>query len=207
MRGFAQLMMHKTEIVGASDQIHARLKRSETTSGMTGFARQAGQPFPKGAVQALDKSRVEGHPPSRAQEQLLCLLQETMGHSAHDLHHALFLASFDHRANVQLRPDLQARSSNSRRPLDLLTERSADAARICAPAVCYHQQRSQASSTPANLGQQAVGQAAITPAGPRLLSTSASKPSWPIPSRRSSGILSPEFHRLERASGPVARVQ
>src|SRR5690348_5963714 len=48
MPGFAQLMMHKTEIVGASDQMHPRLKRSEATGSMAGFARPAGQPFPEG---------------------------------------------------------------------------------------------------------------------------------------------------------------
>ena len=72
MRGFAQLMMHKTEIGGPSDQIHARLKRSETTRGMAGFARQAGQPFPEGSIQALDKSRVEAPTTMREQKQLLC---------------------------------------------------------------------------------------------------------------------------------------
>lgn len=106
MRGFAQLMMHKTEIVGASNQIHPRLKRSETTSGMTGFARQAGQPFPEGSIQALDKSRVEAHATMREQKQLLCLGQQAMGHPSRDLDDPLFLGPLDHRANVQLRPDL-----------------------------------------------------------------------------------------------------
>src|SRR5258707_4981503 len=64
MLGFAQLVMHQTEIVGASDQIHAGLKGSETTGGMTRFARQAGQSLPEGAIQALDKSGVEDHRPS-----------------------------------------------------------------------------------------------------------------------------------------------
>ena len=59
MFGPAQLMMRKTEIVAASDQIHAGLQCEYPTSGMTGFARQAGQPFAERSIQALDKSSVE----------------------------------------------------------------------------------------------------------------------------------------------------
>src|SRR4051812_16636533 len=134
MRRFAQLMMHKTEVVAASDQIHARLKRSETTSGMTRFACQAGQPFSKGAIQALDKSGIEDCTPLRALEQFLCLLHHPMGHLSRDLDHPLFLGVLDDRPNVQLRPNLQACSPNSLGVLDLLTERSADAPRIGSPA-------------------------------------------------------------------------
>ena len=106
MRGFAQLMMRKTEIVGASDQIHPRLKRSQATGRMAGFARQASQPFPEGAIQALDKSRVEAPTTMREQKQLLCLGQQAMGHPSRDLDDPLVLGPLDHRANVQLRPDL-----------------------------------------------------------------------------------------------------
>ncbi len=162
MRRFAQLMMHKTKVVAASDQIHASLKRSQTTSGMTRFARQAGQPFSKGAIQAFDKSRIEDRAPLRALEQRSCLLQHPMGHLSRDLDHPLFLGVLDDCPNVQLRPDLQARSPSSLGVLDLLTERSADAPRIGSPAVGQHQQRSQAGCAAANLGHQAVGQAAIT---------------------------------------------
>ena len=35
MQGLTQLMMHKAEIVGATDQIPARLKRFTAVSGMT----------------------------------------------------------------------------------------------------------------------------------------------------------------------------
>src|SRR5207244_4792897 len=71
MRGFAQLMMGKTEIVGTSDQIHPRLKRSQATGSMAGFARQAGQPFAEGSIQALDKSRVEDAASLRLHQQFL----------------------------------------------------------------------------------------------------------------------------------------
>src|SRR5882724_4111151 len=51
MRGFAQLMVNHTEIVGASNQIHARFKRMEAVSGVTRFARQTCQPLPKRPIQ------------------------------------------------------------------------------------------------------------------------------------------------------------
>ena len=130
MRGFAQLMMHKTEIVGASDQIHPRLKRSEATGSMAGFARQAGQPFPEGSVEALDKSRVEDYATMRELKQLLCLGQQAVGHPSRDLDDPLFLRPLDHRANVQLWPHLQTRSPNSTRLLHLLAERAADTAGV-----------------------------------------------------------------------------
>ncbi len=122
--------MRKTEIVAASDQIHPRLKGSETTSGMTRLPRQARQPFSKRRIQAFDKRCVEYHAPSRENKQSFCLLNEAMSHPAGDLDHALFLGALDHRANVQLRPDLQAGSPDSLGLFDLLSERSTDAARV-----------------------------------------------------------------------------
>src|SRR5205823_9039760 len=65
MLGFAQFMMRKTEIVGASNQVHARFQRLEATSSMTRFAGQARQPFAKGGIQALDKGCVEDAPSLR----------------------------------------------------------------------------------------------------------------------------------------------
>jgi len=102
MRGFAQLMMRKTEMVGTSDQIHPRLKRSQATGSMAGLARQAGQPFPEGSIQALDKSGVEDRATLREQKQFLCLGQQAMGHPSGDLDDPLVLGPLDHRANGQL---------------------------------------------------------------------------------------------------------
>ncbi len=154
--------MRETEIVAASDQIHARLKSFEATGGMTRSARQARQPLPERCIQAFNKSRVEDYAPSRTLQQLLSLRQQTMSHPPRDLDDPFVLRSLDHGANVQLRPDLQARSSNSRSSLDLLSERSAYAARIGTPAVCQHKEGAQGSRASANLGHQAVSQAAIT---------------------------------------------
>jgi len=52
-------MVRKTEIVGAPNQVHAHLQSLEATSGVTRFARQAGQSFSKGAIQPFDESGVE----------------------------------------------------------------------------------------------------------------------------------------------------
>ena len=162
MLGFAQLMMRETEIVGASDQIHASLKSFEGTRGMTRPAGQARQPLPERSIQAFNKRGVEDCTPSRTLQQLLGLRQQTMSHPSRDLDDPFFLRSLDHRANVQLWPDLQARSSNPRRSLDLLAECSTDAARIRAPTVGQHEEGAQGNRASANLGHQAIGQAAIT---------------------------------------------
>jgi hypothetical protein len=102
MLGFAQLMMRETEIVGASDQIHASLKSFEGTRGMTRPAGQARQPLPERSIQAFNKRGVEDCTPSRTLQQLLGLRQQTMSHPSRDLDDPFFLRSLDHRANVQL---------------------------------------------------------------------------------------------------------
>jgi len=128
MFDFRELMMGKTEIVAAPDQIHPRLQSEDPTGRMTRFARQARQPFSKGAIQTLDKSRVEDHPTPRTVKQLLRVSQQTVSHPTGNLHHPFFLRPLDHGTNRQLWPDLQARSPDSFCKLHLLTERPADAA-------------------------------------------------------------------------------
>src|SRR6266567_2621809 len=165
-------MMRETEIVAASDQIHARLKSFEATGGMTRSARQARQPLPERCIQAFNKSRVEDYAPSRTLQQLLSLRQQTMSHPPRDLDDPFVLRSLDHGANVQLRPDLQARSSNSR---SLSTQGGgARKPRIGEPGT--------------SSGQPGRDHARAEPPHP---TTGGSKPSWPIPSKRPSCILSP----------------
>ncbi len=162
MVGLAQLMMRKTEIVAASDQIHTSLQGDHPTSGMTGFTRQAGQPFPERSIQALDESSVEDAATLGEQKQFLRLGYHPMGHLARDLDYPLFLGPLDHCANVQLRPNLQTGSPDSAALLDLLAEGSTNTVGVGTPAVCQHQQREHRLGRSANLGHQAVGQAAIT---------------------------------------------
>jgi hypothetical protein len=162
MFGFAQLMMGKTDIVGASDQIHPGLKGSEATSGMARFARQAGQPFPQRAIQTEGNGRVEDRASLRALQQVLRLHQYPVSHLPRDVDHPLVLGVLEDCATVQVWPDLSAGSSHSRRPLLLLWERSAHAAGIRAPAVGQDQQGAQAGGTATNLLHQALGQAAIS---------------------------------------------
>ncbi len=68
MFGPAQLMMRETEIVAASDQIHAARQCEQPASGMTGFARQAGQPFSERSIQAFDKSGIQDAATMREQK-------------------------------------------------------------------------------------------------------------------------------------------
>src|SRR5258708_19336289 len=102
MGGFAQLMMRQTEIVGASDQIHPRLKGSEAMSSMTRFAGQARQPFAKGSIQALDKRRIEDTSSLRLHQQVLRLGQQTRAHPAGDLTNPLVLAPLVPLPNLHL---------------------------------------------------------------------------------------------------------
>ena len=139
MFGFAQLMMRKTEIVAASDQIHTGLQRVHPTSGMTGFTCQAGQPFPERSIQTLDESSIQDAATLGEQKQFLRLSYRPMGHLARDLDHSLFLGSLDYRANLQLRPDPQTGSPNSTVLLDLLTEGPTNTVGVGTPAVCQHQ--------------------------------------------------------------------
>src|SRR5579859_2269169 len=155
-------MMGKAEVIGAADQIHACLKRSEATSSMTRFARQASQPFAKRSIEALDKSGIEGRASLRALEQPLCLLDHPISHVPRDLDDPFFLRALDHRSNVQLRPDLQARSSHSCGSLDLLAEREAYAAWIRAPAIGQHEKGLQGRCASTHLRHQAISQDAIT---------------------------------------------
>lgn len=208
MFGLTQLMMRKTEIGAASDQIHPRLQSEEPTGGMTRLARQAGQPFAKGGIQALDKSRVEDRAPLRALEQLLRLHQHPMGHLPRDLDHPLFLGVLDDRPNVQLWPDLQTRSSDSMSLFDFLSECSANTVGIGSPPVCHHEQREHRGRTSAHVLEQLVSQAAITRAPDHAC--------YPQARRNHHGqshpddhlaSFHPNAHRLERAQGPVALVQ
>ena len=162
MFGLAQLMMRKTEIVTASDQIHARLKRLETMGGMTGFAREGGQPLSEGSIQALDKSRVEDAAPAREQEQPLSLSHQPMRHFAGNLHHAFFLCALDDRSDMQVCPDLQTGSPHSTGLFDLLSKGAANTAWIRTPPICQDQKRAQCLGRSADLLHQVVSQAAIT---------------------------------------------
>src|SRR5258708_37837927 len=100
MGGFAQLMMRQTEIVGASDQIHPRLKGSEAMSSMTRLAGQARQPCAKGASQALDKRRIEHTSSLRLHQQALSLVQQTRGHPAGHRNDRLALSAARTGANA-----------------------------------------------------------------------------------------------------------
>ena len=158
MLGFAQLMMRETEIVGASDQIHARLKRFEAMSGMTRAAGQARQPLPERSIQAFNKRGVEDGTPLRTLQQLLGLRQQTMSHAPRDLDDPFFLRSLDHGCNHDIRPCHQAGSSSAHRLFHFLAQGPPNAARIGRPPIRADQQRTQWLTTGSDLGQQAICQ-------------------------------------------------
>ena len=104
--GLPQLVMGHTEIVGAANQVHARVQSVQARSCVPTFARQTGESLTEGSIQAFDKSGIEHVPPTRELKQLLCLIEQTISHLAGNLHDSLFLRSLDDRSNVQVRPDL-----------------------------------------------------------------------------------------------------
>jgi hypothetical protein len=162
MLGLREFMMREAEVVGASDQIHPGLKRFEPAGRLTRAACQVRHPLSEGRIQTLNESGVENAAPARSLQQVLCRLKQPMSHAPRHLDHTLFLGALDDRSDVQLGPDLQTRSSRPCCPLDLLTERSLDAAWIGTPAVCQHEQGTQGKHTSANLSEQLVSQASIT---------------------------------------------
>lgn len=186
MVGLAQLMMGKTEIVTASNQIHPSLQCRQTTSRMTGFARERGQSLPEGSIQALDKRRVEDVATVREHKQPLSLSHQTMRHLASNLNHPFFLCSLDHCSDVQVWPDLQIGSSHSAGLLDLLPESPTNTVGIGTPAVCQEKQGAQSLSRSANLLHQAISQATIT----RKLNHS----SQPQARRNHHGQTHPGYH-------------
>jgi hypothetical protein len=154
--------MDHTPIVGTANQIHPRVQRLQTGSGVTTFARQARQAFPKGAIQALDKRGIEIFPSTRASQQIGGTLQQSSGHGARDFHHPLLFGPLDDRANVQAGPPLQTRSAWPWRGFDLLTKRPANTAGIRRPSVGQHEQRTQFQSGSANLLEQRISQSLIS---------------------------------------------
>ncbi len=99
-------MMRQTEIVGAANQIHARMQSLQARSCVPTFAGQACQSLTHGSIQAFDKSCIKHVSPTRELEQLLCLIEQAMNHLSGDLHDSFLLRSLDHCANVQVRPYL-----------------------------------------------------------------------------------------------------
>ena len=104
MLGFTHFLMCTTEIVGAANQVHARVQSLQARSRVPTLAGQARQSRASGSIQAFNKSRIEYLPPTRELEQLLCLRKQTVSHLAGDLYHPLFLRSLDDGSNAEVRP-------------------------------------------------------------------------------------------------------
>jgi len=157
-----ECLMNNAEIVRHPNQIHARLESMQARSRVSRFAREARQPFAKGAIQPLDKGGIQDLAATRPGQQMLRSFQQPMCHRSSDLHNALFLRPLDNGANVQVWPDLQARSAWAGCGFDLLAKRAANTARICWPAIGQDQERAQPLGASANLLKQGIGQALVS---------------------------------------------
>jgi len=62
--GLTQFVMRHTEIVGAANQVHARVQSVQARSCVPTFARQTGQSLTEGSIQAFDKRGIEHVPPT-----------------------------------------------------------------------------------------------------------------------------------------------
>ena len=148
--GFAELLMGPTEIVGAANQGHPAVQRLDARSRMPTLAREARESRASGAIQALDKGRIEHASATRKLKPLLGPLQQTASHLARDLDQALVLPVLDHGANVQFGPRAQAGSTHPHRFFDLLAKGTPNAAWISCPPIGQDEQRAPRQRTAAD---------------------------------------------------------
>ncbi len=102
--GFTQLLMDKTEIVGAANQVHPRVQSLYARSRVPTLACQTRQSLTDSSIPTFNKSGIEHVSPTRELEQLLCLIKRAVSHLTDDLHDPLFLRSLDHRPDAEVRP-------------------------------------------------------------------------------------------------------
>jgi hypothetical protein len=124
MLAVTQLLMRPTEIVGTSNQIHARLKSRQTPCGMPTFARQRRQTFPHGGTLAFNQRGIELLASSCHGEQVLRFLKSAPGELARHLHHPFVLGMLDNGSNTQVWPHFQTASSSPSRPFHFFAKGS-----------------------------------------------------------------------------------
>jgi len=181
-----EFLMHETESGRTTNQIHARLQRLPARSRVPTFAGEGREPLSKGAIEPLEKRRLENASPARMGQQRLGSLQTSLSHRTGDLDHALCLRALDHRPKVQIGPDPQTGSTWTGRRFDLFTNRSANAARIRRPPIGQHQQRAQEFCRSAHWLEQGISQTLV----PAL----AQRPGQPEPGRNPHGQSHPGNH-------------
>ena len=101
---FAQFVMRKAKIVGASDQIHPGFQCLQTTSRVTAFASEHGKPFPHRSIEPLNESRIQDRSSLRSLQQRLRLLFLSKGHLPSHLNDPFLLGVLDHGCNAQIFP-------------------------------------------------------------------------------------------------------
>ncbi len=80
-----------------------------------------------------------------------------MTHLTHHLDEPFVDRVLDHRPDVQARPDLQGRSTTSRRPLDLLPKGAGDTAHVRGPAIGADEYVTGCLATRPHLAQESIG--------------------------------------------------
>src|SRR5260370_6037563 len=85
-----------------------------------------------------------------------------MTHLTHDLLETLVHRLFDHRPNVQARPDLQRCTTTPRCAFHLVAKCPSDTIRVRRPAIGTHQQRAGCLRAGSHLLQQPIRQTRIT---------------------------------------------
>lgn len=104
MFGFAQLLMEKTQIGGASHQIPPGFQCAQATGGVTACARQDSQAFTERAVDPLNESRVPNRSPKRSQQQGVGSLLLSRGQGPRDFSDTFLLCARDHRNHAPILP-------------------------------------------------------------------------------------------------------
>jgi len=154
--GFAHFLMGQTEMVRATNQVHPSVQSLQARSRVPTLAGEACQSLADGSIQPFNTGCSEHTSPTRALEQLLCLIEQTVSHVAGDLHDPLVLRSLDHGSNVQVRPHFSGGSTDSCHLLDLLSKGASNAVGIGRPPICQNEHGAQCLGRSAYLLHQRV---------------------------------------------------
>src|SRR5258708_961843 len=118
--------MRPAEVVGTTDQPHARFQSREASGCMARAASQAGQSFAHRSIEAVDERGIEFDASCRKSQEFLRPVDRTLSHAPDDFNDSFVRGFLDHRADHDLWPCLQATTPTLSCLLDLLAERSSN---------------------------------------------------------------------------------
>jgi hypothetical protein len=137
---FVECLMEPAKVVGAANQVPARLKRWESLSSMATLARQGCKPFSHRPIEPLDVGGVEHLPASRTLQEAPGLHHRPMTHLPKYSREMFIDRLFDHRPNVQARPALQRGSTTPRCFFDFVAKCPSDALGVGSPSISADEQ-------------------------------------------------------------------